>query len=100
MSALATEPALREQRRPVLIPLYARTSMDRALQSRPTAGERTSESWLLALRSTGPERQAATADLHALLLRAARSMLLRRRAALSHLRGEPLRNRVDPEHYY
>ncbi len=38
--------------------------------------------WLRALRDRGPEREAAAAELHALLLRAARFELLRRRGML------------------
>jgi RNA polymerase sigma-70 factor, ECF subfamily len=71
MSALAMEPAVRP-------PLRVVTS------------ERTTEEWLAALRSTGAQRDAAVADLHSLLLRGARSMLRRRPAALSHVRGEEL----------
>jgi RNA polymerase sigma-70 factor (ECF subfamily) len=56
----------------------------------PPAQVRGNDDWLSALRSTGAERDAAVADLHALLLRAARSMLRRRPAALSHVRGEDL----------
>ncbi len=52
--------------------------------------ERTSEEWLTELRSTGTLRERAITDLHALLLRAARSALRRRPAAFSHLRGEQL----------
>lgn len=64
--------------------------MERALRKITPAGERTSEDWLAALRSTGREREIAATDLHALLLRAARFQLRRRRAALSHVRGEEL----------
>jgi RNA polymerase sigma-70 factor, ECF subfamily len=46
--------------------------------------------WLAELRSAGFRREQAVADLHALLLRAARFELGRRRAALSHVRGEEL----------
>jgi RNA polymerase sigma-70 factor (ECF subfamily) len=51
---------------------------------------RSSESWLEALRAQGAVRDEAVGDLHALLLRAARFELRRRRAALSHVRGEEL----------
>jgi RNA polymerase sigma-70 factor (ECF subfamily) len=44
--------------------------------------ERTSEAWLVALRAPGAAREEAIADLHALLLRAARFELRRRRAML------------------
>jgi RNA polymerase sigma-70 factor (ECF subfamily) len=54
------------------------------------AAPRTSDDWLEALRGEGPAREDALADLHALMLRAARFELGRRRAALSHVRGEEL----------
>lgn len=47
-----------------------------------------SQAWPERLRADGPERDAAIAELHELLLRAARFELGRRRAALSHLRGD------------
>jgi RNA polymerase sigma-70 factor (ECF subfamily) len=43
--------------------------------------------WLSRLRACGAERDAAVAELHALLLRAARFEVGRRRATLPHLRG-------------
>jgi RNA polymerase sigma-70 factor, ECF subfamily len=46
--------------------------------------------WLEALRSTGPEREQAATRLHALLLRAARFELARRRGMLARIRGESL----------
>jgi RNA polymerase sigma-70 factor, ECF subfamily len=46
--------------------------------------------WLRALRTTGSEHDEAVARLHELLLRAARFEVSRRRAALSHVRGEEL----------
>jgi RNA polymerase sigma-70 factor (ECF subfamily) len=49
-----------------------------------------SEGWIAALRSSGAQRDAAVARLHALLVRAARFELSRRRAELSHVRGEEL----------
>ena len=49
-----------------------------------------SEAWLDALRADGARRQEAIADLHDLLLRAARFEIGRRRAALSFVRGEEL----------
>jgi RNA polymerase sigma-70 factor (ECF subfamily) len=51
------------------------------------AGDRESELWLKRLRANGPERDAALADLHALLLRAARFEVRRRHAGSTHLRG-------------
>src|SRR5215213_5741591 len=52
--------------------------------------EPTSSDWLDALRDEGPRRDDAIAQLHELLLRAARFEVARRRAALPHLRGESL----------
>ena len=46
--------------------------------------------WMVALRSEGAERDEAIARLYALLQRAARFELSRRRAALSYVRGEEL----------
>jgi RNA polymerase sigma-70 factor (ECF subfamily) len=48
------------------------------------------ESWPVVLKIPGADRDRAIADLHRLLLRAARFELSRRRAALSHVRGEEL----------
>src|SRR5947209_19999934 len=64
-----------------------------AVYPRPRMGHvavRSSESWLGALRAQGAVRDQAIEDLHALLLRAARFEVRRRRAALSHVRGEEL----------
>jgi len=49
-----------------------------------------SREWLRALRGTGAGRDAAIARLHALLLRAARFEVARRRPTLPHLRGNEL----------
>jgi RNA polymerase sigma-70 factor (ECF subfamily) len=49
-----------------------------------------SDAWLRALRQPGTERERAIARLHELLVRAARFEVSRRRAALSHVRGEEL----------
>jgi RNA polymerase sigma-70 factor (ECF subfamily) len=88
MAVVATEPPRADYRlRLRELPVYPRPAMDQTLES---AAPRTSEAWLQDLRSVGPARQSATADLHALLLRAARFELGRRRAALSHVRGEEL----------
>lgn len=47
----------------------------------------TARPWVDDLRCEGPRGQAAVADLHALLLKAARFEVGRRAAELSHLRG-------------
>jgi len=49
-----------------------------------------SREWLRTLRATGAERDEAVARLHALLLRAARFEVARRRPSLPHLRGNDL----------
>jgi RNA polymerase sigma-70 factor, ECF subfamily len=49
-----------------------------------------SRAWLRALRGAGPDRHAAIGRLHGLLARAARYQVSRRRAALSHVRGDEL----------
>jgi RNA polymerase sigma-70 factor (ECF subfamily) len=49
-----------------------------------------SAEWLRSLRAAGAARDEATARLHALLLRAARYEVARRRPALPHLRGNEL----------
>jgi RNA polymerase sigma-70 factor (ECF subfamily) len=54
----------------------------------PLDGE--SRAWLTELRSSGATRDAALARLHALLLRAARFEVARRRPTLPHLRGNDL----------
>src|SRR6187551_3109918 len=48
--------------------------------------------WVDDLSADGVERDEAIADLHDLLLRAARFEIGRRRAALSHVRGEELKD--------
>src|SRR5947207_927805 len=47
-----------------------------------------SRTWLCDLRGAGQVREAALARLHALLLRAARFEIARRRRMLPHLRGD------------
>jgi RNA polymerase sigma-70 factor, ECF subfamily len=65
---------------------------DRALGTvpAPVGGEPDSEWWLTVLRADGSERDEAIARLHELMVKAARFELNRRRAALSHVRGEEL----------
>jgi RNA polymerase sigma-70 factor, ECF subfamily len=64
---------------PVIAPPAARPPLD--LESR---------AWLSDLRAAGATREAATERLHALLLRAARFEIARRRPTLPHLRGNEL----------
>jgi RNA polymerase sigma-70 factor, ECF subfamily len=56
----------------------------------PRPLDRESREWLLALRGSGAVRDDAVARLHALLLRAARFEVARRRPTLPHLRGNEL----------
>src|SRR6476646_11890271 len=49
-----------------------------------------SREWLRGLRASGPEREEAIDRLHALLLRAGRFEVSRRRPAHPHLRGDDL----------
>jgi len=58
--------------------------------SRTLSATSGSEAWLDALRSTGPAHDQAVEALHALLLRAARYEVSKRRASLSYVRGEEL----------
>jgi RNA polymerase sigma-70 factor (ECF subfamily) len=50
--------------------------------------EAENQRWLDGLSSTGPRRDEAVAALHALLLKAARFEVARRRRVLPHLRGD------------
>jgi RNA polymerase sigma-70 factor (ECF subfamily) len=70
--------------------IYPRRAMERAPERRDVSADEQSQAWLAALRGAGVTRDQAIARLHALLLRAARFELGRRRAALSHVRGEEL----------
>ena len=56
----------------------------------PSMTQGVRQDWVKSLRADGPERDDAIAELHELLLRAARFEVGRRRAALSHVRGEEL----------
>jgi RNA polymerase sigma-70 factor (ECF subfamily) len=56
----------------------------------PTASPDSSQAWLDALGSDGRERERAVESLHALLLRAARHEVRRRRSTLAQVRGEEL----------
>jgi RNA polymerase sigma-70 factor (ECF subfamily) len=53
----------------------------------PRAPEQESRRWLRRLGANGTERDAAVAELHAMLLKAARFEIGRRRATLPHVRG-------------
>jgi RNA polymerase sigma-70 factor, ECF subfamily len=61
-----------------------------AADSDPDRAQADSNAWLRTLRTPGAKRDEAVARLHELLVRAARFEVSRRRAALSHIRGEEL----------
>ncbi|MFL5898948.1 MAG: RNA polymerase sigma factor [Solirubrobacterales bacterium] len=63
--------------------------MATALMTKPASmpADSPARDWVGRLRAEGAERQAAVAELHALLLKAARFEVGRRAAVLSHLRG-------------
>jgi RNA polymerase sigma-70 factor (ECF subfamily) len=64
--------------------------LDRLLEDPEAPAGAQAEAWIAALAAAGPERERALERLHALLLRAARFELGRRRAALAQVRGEEL----------
>jgi RNA polymerase sigma-70 factor, ECF subfamily len=72
---------------PVSMPVEPDTS---APPAPPRPLDEESQAWLRDLRADGAARDEAIARLHALLHRAARFEVLRRRATLTHLRGEEL----------
>jgi RNA polymerase sigma-70 factor, ECF subfamily len=92
MVAVAPAPPTRARPRGIVprAVIYPRAAMARALQPRGTSGHEQSREWLDALRGDGTVRERAIAELHALLLKAARFEVSRRRAALSYVRGEEL----------
>jgi RNA polymerase sigma-70 factor (ECF subfamily) len=59
----------------------------RVVEDAPMTATEDSELWLRRLRARGAQRDAALAELHALLLRAARFEVARRHAGSTHLRG-------------
>jgi RNA polymerase sigma-70 factor (ECF subfamily) len=61
-----------------------------SIEGHDLAPDSPSRAWLAALRADGPVHDRAVARLHELLMRGARYELGRRRAALSHVRGEEL----------
>src|SRR5256885_4477935 len=81
-----------EERRTTSWATVAPRSMEPAAltSSAPRPLDEESRRWLRELRGTGAGRDAAVARLHALLLRAARFEVARRRPTLPHLRGNEL----------
>jgi|SRR5579884_1713611 len=79
------------------IAVLAGGSLARALTTESTRsvavadrGDRDSRAWLERLRSNGADREAAIAELHDLLVRAASFEVNRRRAGFPQLRGDDL----------
>src|ERR671931_124299 len=64
--------------------------MDNVTLPAPTTLDTESREWMRSLRASGPEREDAIARLHALLLRAARFEVARRRPTLPYVRGGDL----------
>jgi RNA polymerase sigma-70 factor, ECF subfamily len=70
---------------------HAKNVWTSGLETRPARDfPAEARAWLRPLRTTGREHDEAVVRLHELLLRAARFEVSRRRAALSHVRGEEL----------
>jgi RNA polymerase sigma-70 factor (ECF subfamily) len=65
-------------------------AMEPVLSAPPAVADAESRKWLNSLRASGSERDEAVVRLHALLLRAARFEVARRRPTLPHLRGGDL----------
>jgi RNA polymerase sigma-70 factor, ECF subfamily len=61
-----------------------------AVPTRQALLDEESRAWLRDLRAQGPAREEALARLHALLLRATRFEVARRRVTLTYLRGDEL----------
>src|SRR5918999_2426646 len=69
--------------------LSAAVSVPR-LDTAAEVGDAESRAWVAALRAEGPRRDRAVADLHELLVRAARFEVNRRGRAFPHIRGGDL----------
>ena len=72
---------------PMVVPMERAQPAAAALS--PTLDDE-SRAWLRDLRAGGPTEDAAVARLHALLLRAARFEVVRRRPSMPHVRGDEL----------
>jgi RNA polymerase sigma-70 factor (ECF subfamily) len=74
----------------VTLPVVEPGAPDLALTQRPPSLDDESRAWLDDLRTEGRTKDEAIARLHALLLRAARFEIARRRVTMPHLRGDEL----------
>jgi RNA polymerase sigma-70 factor, ECF subfamily len=72
---------------PMVVPMERAQPAGAALS--PTLDDE-SRAWIRDLRAGGPAEDAAVARLHALLLRAARFEVARRRPSMPHVRGDEL----------
>ena len=68
------------------------TSGSTPVSPAPSGARRDPNPWVTALRGDGAARDAAVADLHALLLRGAHHELARRRDTLSHIPRDEVRD--------
>ena len=68
----------------------AQTVATASSKTEPSQLDDESREWLQSLRASGAARDEAVAQLHALLLRAARFEVDRRRAGMPHVRGDEL----------
>jgi RNA polymerase sigma-70 factor, ECF subfamily len=74
----------------VTLPVVEPGAPDLALTQRPPSLDDESRAWLDDLRTEGRTKDEAIARLHALLLRAARFEIARRRVTMPYLRGDEL----------
>jgi len=74
----------------VTLPVVEPGATDLALTQRPPSLDDESRAWLDDLRTEGRTKDEAIARLHALLLRAARFEIARRRVTMPYLRGDEL----------
>ena len=74
----------------VTLPVVEPGAPDLALTQRPPSLDDESRAWLDDLRAEGRTKDEAIARLHALLLRAARFEIARRRVTMPYLRGDEL----------
>ena len=74
----------------IVEPMPARTSAPAASRTLVPTLDEESREWLRRLRAEGTTRDGAVGELHALLFRAARFEVARRRPSLPHLRGNDL----------
>jgi RNA polymerase sigma-70 factor (ECF subfamily) len=72
----------------VSVPALESASEIAGTRAQPSSPDAESKAWVAALRADGPRHDRAIAELHELLLRAARFEVGRRRRLFPHLRGD------------